>query len=228
MKTIEILEILRKKPVFKLSDIERITLSKRNYAKLILNRLKKKGLIKKITENVYTTKKDIFVLSSNLTYPSYISFWTAVYYLGYTEQIVNDIYIAVTKKRKNIIFEGYKINFIPMKYFFGYKKINTTDGELFIADNEKLILDSLLKWKFSGNFDEIKKIFQNAEISKEKLIFYLKKINNQTLIKRTGYLLFEIKKIDISKSFKLDRNYVVLNPFLKKWKKTNSKWRVKL
>lgn len=224
--TIELIEKLRKKPVFSLNDITRLCYCSREYSKIILNRLLKRNLIQKITKNRYTISGDIYVIASNLKYPGYVSFWAASSYLGYTEQILNTIQIATTQKYKEVDFQGYKIKFIPMKYFFGYKKQRTEQGEIFIVEPEKLLLDCMLKQKEIGNFDEIIKIFKNAEISKRKVVLYLKKIKNQSLIKRVGFMLERYKKIDISKNFELDTNYINLNLFSKKKKKTDSKWRV--
>jgi len=228
MKAIKILEKIKTKPVFGVQDIERIAFCGRKYAKLITSRLKKGKLIKRVTKNVYTTKDNIFVIASNITCPSYISFWSASYFLGYTEQILNTIQIATTRRLKSIEFEGYKLDFVNMRHFFGYKKIETTEGEIFLVEDEKLLIDAFLKPGKCGNFDEIEKIFTNAKISEDKIVSYLKKIMSQTIIKRVGFLLEETKGIDISQSFKLDRNYILLNPFSKKWKTTNSKWRIKI
>ncbi len=227
MKSIEILERLKTKPVFRVQDIERIAFCNREYAKLLLNRLKRRGYIKKVVKNVYTTKDDIFVIASNITSPSYISFWSASYFLGYTEQILNTVQLATTRRFKPVLFEGYRIDFVPIKHFFGYKKTRTSEGELFIAEDEKLLIDALLRPEKCGNFDEIEKIFKNAKIDRSKLVMYLKRVGSQTLIKRAGFLLEKIRNIDVSESFRLDRNYVVLNPFYKRWKDVNAKWRVK-
>jgi predicted transcriptional regulator of viral defense system len=189
MKTIELLEKLKTKPVFRVQDIERIAFCNREYAKLLLNRLKSRGYIKKVVKNVYTTKDDIFVIASNIISPSYISFWSASYFLGYTEQILNTVHIATTRRLKTIKFEESRIEFIPIKHFFGYKKIRTNEGEVFIAEDEKLIIDALLRPEKCGNFDEIEKIFENAKIEKNKIVSYLKRTGNQAVIKRAGFLL---------------------------------------
>ena len=229
MKAIELIDKLRQKPVFTIQDIERLSYCNKEYAKQILIRLKKRKLIREIRRNAYTTKDNIYVIASNITYPSYISFWSASSFQGYTEQILNTVQIATTAPRiKPIIFERYTIKFIPIKQFFGYRKMKTDDGELFIAENEKLIIDALLKPEELGNFDEIIKIIENAEISSEKMTAYLKKTASQTLIKRVGYLLEKTKSIDLSKNFSLDKNYITLNPFREKWKTTDRKWRVRI
>jgi len=228
MKELTLINNLKEKAVFSVQDVQRTGNFNRNYAKLVLNRLVKRKLIQKVTKNAYTLQKDVLVIASNLKTPSYISFWSASSYYGFTEQILNTIHIASTRKSNQINFEGYKIKFIETKNLFGYKKIKSENGDLFIANNERLLIDSLLHFKEMGNFDEIEKVFQKAEISKEKIVEYLKKINNISLIKRVGYLLEKHKNIDISSSFKFDRNYVLLNQFSKKYKNLNSKWMVKL
>jgi predicted transcriptional regulator of viral defense system len=227
MKSIELIEKLRSKVVFSISDISRITNANNKYSKLIIARLLKRNLIKKVTFNRYTLKNNIYVIASNLVYPSYISFWSASYYKKYTEQVPRIIQIAATIRKKEIMYEGYKIEFIKIKDFFGYKKEITSEGEVFIAEDEKLLIDSLLNWKKMGNFDEIKKVFINSEISEEKIVDYLKRINNQSLIKRLGFLLEKHKSINISQNFKFDRNYIYLSPFSNKQNKINKKWRIK-
>lgn len=226
MKTILLMERLKEKPVFKVADIERISLCSKKYAWLTLNRLKKAGFITRITKNVYTTDKNAFVVASNIAYPSYISFLSASSFLGYTEQKPYVIQVAATRRIKEIYYKGYKIEFTSLRHFFGYKKLATEQGEVFIAENEKLMMDAFERWKEMGNFDEIIKVFEKADISEEKLVEYLKKANSKAIIKRVGCLLEKKKGVDISRHFKPDNNYIRLNPFSKKAKIKNSKWRV--
>ncbi|MBN2013713.1 MAG: hypothetical protein JW778_00895 [Candidatus Altiarchaeota archaeon] len=226
MKNIELLDRLRAKPVFRIQDVERLTGHSRQNAKQMIQRLKAKKLIKKVRRNAYTTKTDIHLIASNITYPSYISFWSASAFLGYTEQILKTVHVATRRRILPIQFEGYRIEFIPIKHFFGYRKIRTDEGELFISEDEKLAIDCLLRPEKAGNIDEIRNIFKKADLSAEKLVEYLKRVNKQAVTKRSGYLLEEAKGIDISKKFRLDRNYVSLDPF-SEGIKSNAKWRVK-
>ena len=213
MKTIDLMEKLKKRPIFKVQDVERLAYCSREHAKLIVNRLKKRGYVTRVMRNVYTTKSDIFVVASNIVYPSYISFWSAACFLGYTEQIVNTISVATTRKIRPLKFEGYTIRFVPLKHFFGYRKMTTSEGDIFVAEDEKLIIDAFLRPSECGNFDEIQKIFKNANISKNKIVGYLKMVNNNSIAKKIGFLLEKTKNIDIADSFRLDNNYPVLNPF---------------
>ena len=228
MKERELMDQLKEKAVFSVQDVQRRGDFSREYARLVVNRLVKRKLMKKITRNSYTTQDDVLVIASNVKTPSYISFWSASSYYGCKEQILKTVYVACTRKIKPIIFEGYKIKFVEVKDFFGYKKMRTENGEMSVVDQEKLLIDCLLRYEEMGNFDEIEKVFQRAEIDKEKCIEYLKRISNGSLMKRVGYLLEKHKGIDISKDFKRDRNYVRLNQFSKKYTEVNAKWRVYL
>lgn len=224
----QILKKLEEKSVFNFQEMQRILNSSENYTKIVLNRLVKRGVIKKIKKNAYTIYGDIFVISTNLIYPSYLSFWSASSYKGYTEQILNTIQIATSKRMKDFSFQGYKIEFVKINSLFGYEKIKTDFGEMFIATDEKLIIDALEYQKRMGNFDEINKIIENSKINKVRIIDFLKRNNNDSTIKRVGYLLEKIKKIDIYEEFKLNKNYIKLNKLSKKSTKINSKWRVKI
>jgi len=228
MKEKEILRKLKEKTVFNLLDMQRILGSSKQYAKIALNRLLKRGEIKRIKKNSYTMYDDVFVVSTNIIYPGYLSFWSASSYKGYTEQILKDVQVACSKKIKDISFENYRIEFIKVNSVFGYEKIKTNLGEMFVAIDEKLIIDSLEHQEKMGNFDEIEKLIRNSKIDKEKMVDFLARNKNSSTVKRAGYLLEKLKKIDLSKEFSLDKNYVVLNKFSKKSKETNSKWRVKI
>lgn len=200
------------------------------YAYTLLNRLNKKNKIKNITKGKYTKNKNIWEIATNLFTPSYISFWSAAYFKGYTEQIINEIQIATTKKHKTIEFENYTITFnkLNKKRFFGFEKIRYGDNFIFVVDDEKLLIDLITKEKLVGNFEELTKIIKQTKINKKKIISYLKKINNKSLNKRIGYLLDKYKKIDLSNEIKYkDKNYIKLSFFLNE-KKINKKWRVKI
>jgi predicted transcriptional regulator of viral defense system len=228
MDSLNVLKKLEPRPVFRVQDIERLCNCDRPYARQILHRLKDKGHIRRVTENIYTTSDDIYAIASNIISPSYISFFSASYYLGYTEQIVNTVQVATTVRKKEISFEHYRIEFIPLRQFFGYKKTRTQKGDIFVVEDEKLLIDILLKPGKAGNLDEIKKAFESSKIDKDKIIQYLKRVNSQSVTKRLGYLLENIKGLDISKEFSLDNNYVFLNSFSKKGNTLVGKWRVKV
>jgi len=228
-KSRKLMDYLKSKAVFNISAIKKILSCDSSYASLVLYRLYQRKEIKKITKNRYTTKSDIWLIATNIYYPSYLSFWSASQYYNLTEQILNVIQVAVTSRKKDIFFENYKIKFIPLskKQFFGYKKIKADFNELFVVEKEKLLIDAFIRPTEIGNINEIIKIIKNTDFDYPKLTLYLKKINNQSLIKRVGFLIEEYKGKDLYNGFSLNRNYTLLNPFSKKFKKVNAKWRIK-
>jgi predicted transcriptional regulator of viral defense system len=211
-------------PVIRFSDIERETKSK-EYAWILIHRLTREGKLKRVTKGVYTLSDDVFAISSNIRYPSYISFLTASYLNGFTETIPKTVFIATTKRYRAIDFDGYKIQFIALNSIWGYHKEEEGQHLRFVADNEKLMIDAFLYPNAMGNFNEIENIFKNAEINQKKLIENLRKINSQSIFRRVGYLLEKYKSIDISNSIKFDRNYCNLDPF-SVGKKLDKKWRL--
>ena len=226
-----LLPYLKGKALVDIATIKKIVGAKPKYASLVLQRLVKSRVLKKVTRNRYTSLSNPYIIATNLYTPSYLSFWSASQYLGLTEQIVNTIHIVTTSPHQSIQFEQYTFKFIvlPKKYFFGFEKVQTEEGAIFIVDKEKLFIDALLRPREMGNFDEIENVIQKAEINKEKIANYLQRTKNASVIKKVGYLLETYKSIDLYPQFKIkDKNYVRLNPFTQKTKKNVAKWRIKL
>jgi len=231
MKTIILLRKLEKYPVFNLKTFGEIIGKNRDYAKLVIFRLKKEGLIFEIERNRYTLNKDPLIVASNILWPCYISSWTALRYYNLTEQLPQIIYIMTTraKKKKEINFNNTKIIFIKIKpkYFFGYKKETYNGFQIFIAEKEKAIIDSALfkKISFSEIFDIVNNNIKNINI----LLFtnYLIKIKNKALIKRFGFLLYK-NNIDIYKKVKkfINFKYISLDYAIKAKGEKNKKWKV--
>jgi len=230
MKNIELIRELEKYPVFNLKVLKDIIKKENNYTKLVAYRLKKAKLILEIEKNKYTTNKDALVIASSMVWPSYLSCWTALRYHNLTEQLPKEIFLITPKSRKKKIvkFNGTQIFFIKTKpeYFFGYNKENYKDADIFIADKEKTIIDTVLFKKAS--FSEISEIVKN---NMENLDFslmteYLIKINNKNMIKRFGFL-FDSLNIESNKLRRfINYNYIILDYAVLKKGKKNKKWRV--
>jgi len=175
------------------------------YASLLLHRLKKSGQIFEIERNRYTVHKDALLIASRISWPSYISIWSALRYHNLTEQIPQTIWVVTTNKRRNarLTFGGTEIIFIltSPKYFFGFEKIDFDGIEVFIADPEKSIIDSMLFRRVSVS--EIFSILKSnlESIRTGKLLDYAIRTGNKAMIKRLGFLLDKLEK-DYSKKLK--------------------------
>lgn len=228
-QVIEILEYLKRYPIFSNTILQNKINKSRDYTKLFIYRLKNKGYIHEIERNKYTMHEDAFLIASRIIWPSYISCWSALNYHNLTEQIPHIISVVSTRNKKPIKFNNTLINFIKInkKKFFGYEKVKYNNFEVFIADVEKSIIDSALLRKVS--FSEIMEIISNNpnEIRINTLLKYIKRIGNKSLIKRFGYLFESLGK-EHHKNLKgfIDATYVPLDYSKKIKGKKNKKWRL--
>ncbi|MEM5778473.1 MAG: hypothetical protein QXK49_02510 [Candidatus Aenigmatarchaeota archaeon] len=228
MKTNEFLAKLRllKKPVFEMSDISRILRKEEKYVRVFIKRIEKKGLLKRIERGKYIFEdENPFLVASNLIFPSYISFISALNYYGLTTQISKTIFIVSLKQKKEIKLNDYNIKFIKFnkKRFFGFKKEKINEKFLFIGEIEKIIADSLFLPKYCP-LSEIFFALRNSEFSTQKLVFYSSKMSKAAL-KRLGYLM-ELANKDTEAIKNINLKYDLLNPFLEPKGEKNKKWRL--
>ncbi len=160
---------------------------------MYLNRLQKKGVVEKIQRNAYTVQKDPLIIASRITWPSYISLWSALRYHNLTEQIPGEISVVTTsaKSRRAVSFMGTRITFEKVKpeYFFGFSKIRIAGFDVFMAEPEKAIIDAVLlkKVSFSETYSIMK---ENAgTISPKKIVEYTIAAGNSAAAKRLGWAL---------------------------------------
>lgn len=231
MKKIFLIKELEKYPVFTLKTVREIIEKNRDYAKLVVYRLKKDKIILEIERNKYTLQRDPLIVAGNILWPSYISCWSALRFHNLTEQLpqVTSVMTTRARRKREIIFGNTRIVFTKIKpeYFFGYRKERYSNFDIFIAEKEKALIDSVLFKKIS--FSEIADIIGDnlQDINVNLLIDYLIKIKNKAMIKRFGFLL-ENLGIDTYDRFKefLNYRYIPLDYAMTAEGKRDKKWRV--
>lgn len=224
MKAIKLLKILEDYPIFTLNDIAKIVEKNPSYVKTLVYRLRKRDLIHKIERNKYSVHDDALIFTSHIYIPSYISLWSALRYYNLTEQLPRTVFVMVPKTRKSLTFRGTKIEFVKTKYFFGYKKVRYGNFDVFMAEPEKALIDSLISKKVP--FNEIIKAISARQLDTGKLIAYALKINEKALAKRLGFLLEE-NNYECGKLRRLiDSNYISLDNAIKRKGKKDRKWRI--
>ena len=172
-----------------------------------------------------------FVIGSMLVEPYCISYWSALHYYGFTEQIPATVFIQTTSRKKKQNIKVFGINYriirlIPEK-FFGIRKEWFDNESIKISDKEKTIIDCLDKPQFCGGLIEVIKGINEREFDSTILTEYANKINNTGVIRRLGYLCdyygIDIELPQIRKNI---RNYLLLDPTMPKEGKRDSKWRL--
>lgn len=219
--TIKLIDKLKNMAFFTLNDLSLITKKDKSYLKVYVNRLLKKELIYKIERGKFTVYNDPIRFASSLVIPSYFSIWTALAYYHLTTQIPLEIFVIVKNKKKPIVFQETKINFIQSP-LFGYRKENYGGIQIFVAEKEKLLMDCIGTNLIPVN--QLDELIDN--INTQKLFSYLKKIKNKGLTKRIGFLLEEKKKKADKLLSLIDNNYTPLIKGKKVRGREIKKWRV--
>jgi len=214
--------------VFTISDISRIIEKNRNYAALYAKRLTDRGVIVRIENGKYALPQtDPMVIATNVVFPSYISFLSALSYYHLTTQIPNSIQVVTIKSKKEIVFDR-KIVFIKFdrKRIFGYRREKIGNGYAFVGEIEKVLVDALFMPRYCPISETID-AFKKADI--DKLLNYSFRMQSIVVLKRLGYLL-ELNGVDVYDILKdyLNRKYDLLNPMLPPAGKKDGKWRLNL
>ena len=212
------LAVFRNKDLMLLLGVDRVN----SYN--IIKALKKKEAIETIKAGLYAIKgTNELIVGSYLNWPSYLSFWSALNYYGFTDQLPKTLFYATTRYRKRA--SNYKYVTLSKKRFFGYARI----GDIIIAEKEKAIVDSLLFPKYAGGIMELIKCVRRSinELDKDKLVNYAMKIGSKAVLRRLGFILELIgfkgemlKKI----SKGIGKGYELLDPSLTKKNDLNKKW----
>ncbi|HBE44366.1 MAG TPA: hypothetical protein DDW17_02640 [Deltaproteobacteria bacterium] len=229
--------------VFSLAEAAQILETDNKQVRKLLHDLVKKGWLKRIEKGKYflipidvdSTKpytENQFLIASKLIYPYYIGFWNMLHYYGYTEQLVNTIFVASPKMKKNLLLLGINYKFIktPTKKMFGLTTIEFNGMGVQVSDKEKTLIDCLDHPEYCGGINEVVKGLWNAreEINFEKMFDYAQRISNSAVIKRMGYLL---KSLEIEAQVPLGnlrnlikKGFPSLDPSIPRKGRYNTQW----
>jgi len=217
-------------PVLQLPDVARIIGKSREYARLYIHRLTKKGIIHEVERGKYTLLTDPLEIASHIVFPSYLSFLSAYSIYGLTTQIPINVQVVALKPRKRLSVDSTTINFITFKKenIFGYRRQPFRDSIICIAAKEKAIVDSLYLPEHCP-LSETREALASGEFDLQKMVEYALRMNSTVTLKRLGYLL-EIRGIDVYDSFKekLNARYDLLNPFLKRSALNSTRWKLNI
>jgi len=169
-------------------------------------------------------------IATRLAHPAYVSYWSALHFHGLTEQVPRTVFVATTRKRRPLEFDGIRFVFVrvaPYK-FFGYQREIVGDLPVLMAEVEKALVDSLDQLRYAGGLLEVAKaLYQaRAQLDLERLVEYANRMRNRSLCSRLGYLLERfgqpVEGLNISQTF------VLLDPQGKAEGPYDHRWRVRV
>ena len=180
-----------------LLGIERIRLAR------FLQRMEQDGLVARVERGKYLLLglepaqglANPLGVASQLVTPSYISFWSALHFHGLTEQAPRIVFVAVTRQKRSLTFQGTVFQFVRLMphMFFGYRRETLAGLSLTVADEAKAILDSLYLPGNAGGLTEVAKSLRAAlldgRVEVAQLVEYSRRMRNASLAGRLGYLL---------------------------------------
>jgi predicted transcriptional regulator of viral defense system len=123
---------------------------------------------------------------------SYVGWWSAASYHGFTTQKPATVFVAVRKQMASRIIEGAEIKFVSVeaRKFFGFNTYNVYGRSARISDPEKTVLDCIDRPDLAGGPTELTRIVHAAmaEVDQEKLVADAMKMNSKSLLQRLGFL----------------------------------------
>lgn len=135
-------------------------------------------------------------IASQLITPAYVSYWSALHFYGFTEQAPLTIFVATTKKKRPVEFQGIHFRFVTIQphKFFGYVRESVGEMPVLIADPAKAIIDSFDQPRYAGGVSEIAKALRNAlsEVEITTLALYANQMGDHSLGSRLGVLLEQL------------------------------------
>lgn len=177
-----------------------LNLERRQTYRLVA-RLKDEGLVDEVEKGKYlllglepeqVLSNPLFI-ASHLVTPAYVSYWSALHYYGFTEQVPLTTFVATTKKKRPVRFRNFRFRFARIKprKFFGYRREMLGDLPVVVADEAKAIVDSLDLPQYAGGIAEVAKALRAAleTVDVPTLVRYANLMKDKSLGSRLGYLL---------------------------------------
>lgn len=226
MKLNKVLEELRDSGlyVFKTVDMSSILHLSNNAASVYIYRMKQKEMIHAVEKGKFSISSDPFAVSTQLVFPSYISFSTSLYLHGRLGQVIDNIYVISSRKKKHMAFMDTEIRFIKFPSFriFGYGKKRKGDSFVMLADLEKTAVDCLHLPRYAP-VSQVQEALSPG-FDKELLEDYAVMMKSEAVRRRAGYLL---ELLGEETKLKPSTGTVYkLNPTIKRKGKYNSRWRL--
>ena len=210
--------------VFTIKDIARLLDTSERAASVYAHRLKKSGMANSVEKGKLSITDDPFVVATQVSIPSYLSFTSAFYLRGRLDQVVNRLYVVSSRRRKELVFMNTPMKFVvfPPERVFGYGKIRKGNSYTVVADLEKAAVDSLYRSGYATISTVVEAL--SAGFDLELLEKYALMMDSEAALRRTGYII-ELLGEETSLKPSTATTYY-LNPQADSKGEYSSKWRM--
>ena len=241
--------------VFEIEDVKaivhKLNLNTANVSRLI-SRLIKEGWLESIKKGVYklTPSTGIspiheFEIAMHLVKPAMISFYSAFYQHGLTEQLPRIVYISTLKessapqkglfkKKAGFNFHGIEYQIIQVKKdkFYGGEKAWRGESHFIVGDLERTLLEGFAMPQYCGGFPEVMYGLEQSleKLNLERLVSYAKRWDI-AVCRRVGWALEQLG-VENEQTLSLAQiessGYRRLDPSREPKGKYSSKWRLQI
>jgi predicted transcriptional regulator of viral defense system len=188
--------------VVEASDIIGLLNSEQTGRKVIRNLLRK-GWLTRLTGGRYMLlppergaeqigENNPLAVASAIVEESYVGWWSAASFHGFTTQQPATVFVAVTRQTPSRTIEDTEIRFvtIPPRKFFGYKSYSVYGRNTRISDPEKTVIDCVDRPDLAGGPAELTRIVHAAmaDIDPRKLVAAAMQMKSISLLQRLGFL----------------------------------------
>ena len=194
---------------FSVADAEAIT-GNRKSAHSMVNRLMKKGLVRKIRNGLYSCVNpetgDVIAskyhIATAINETAYVSHHSAFEFYGVANQVYYDVFVASKSRFAKFSFEGMTYRFVASKFCDGVVEPANTEG-IRVTDLERTVVDSMKDFSRIGGLEELLHCIDMITFLDEgKLKSYLDRYDLQFVYQKTGYILEQYQQdLKISDSF---------------------------
>jgi len=221
------------------------------YALEIISSLIKEGWLQLIKKGLYKLNSAIiptpiheYEVAMHLVDPAMISFYSAFYHHGLTEQIPRTVYITTVKghsslqlglnKKTGFIIEGinYRVVQLKREKFFGESSVRIGGSRCAISDLERTLIEGFAFPEYCGGFSEVMHGLEQglARLDLTKLVAYALKWNI-AVARRVGWALEELGCEDsqlLSLVQGSSPGYRLLDPSREAKGSYSTKWRLRI
>lgn len=204
----------------------------------VLHRLARTGLVHRIAPGRYVlggpgegaAMGQPFFLATRIVEPSYVGFWSALAYYGWTDQVPREVLVATTRRSGRRRIGRVAVRFVRLRpaRFFGYTAVREGSLEFPLAEREKSIVDALLLPELCGGMELVAGALQEAlpQLDRPKLEEYAVRTGVRSLASRLGHLLAASGADSEALVAARSRAYVKLDPRGPRRGRYDSRWRV--
>lgn len=187
---------LSKMNTFSMDDVYHLVGNKKTASSLVI-RLSKKGLVKKIKNNLYTCVNvadgsvvaSRFHIACGINETAYISHHSAFEYAGIANQVYYEVYVSSNHKFSDFEFEGISYQYISSKIDLGIVTPKNTQG-IRVTSIERTVIDSIKDFEKIGGFEELLNCISSIHYLDEKILTtFLDAYQIQFLYQKTGFIL---------------------------------------